>query len=47
MANRGMANPTLRVGTPLSNVALNALFAAAWPDRVEADFRPVHARSLT
>ncbi len=31
---------------PVSNAALNELFAAAWDGHVESDFTPIHARSL-
>ncbi len=38
-----------RVRPPLSNAALNALYAAAWPTHgeQESDFQPVLAHSLT
>jgi GNAT superfamily N-acetyltransferase len=35
-----------RLSPPLGNAALNALFAASWPDYVERDFQPVLSRSL-
>ena len=35
-----------RVGPAVTNDALNALFAAAWPDHVWSDFAPVLSRSL-
>ncbi|MEZ4672449.1 MAG: GNAT family N-acetyltransferase [Anaerolineae bacterium] len=35
------------VAPPLTNAALNTLFAAAWSDHNEADFQPVLKHSLT
>ena len=35
------------VESALSNDALNALFAAAWPNHTESDFQPILSRSLT
>ena len=35
-----------RVSPALTNDALNALFAVAWPDNVWSDFEPVLSRSL-
>ena len=34
------------VSPVVTNAAMNALFAASWPDHREADFAPVLARSL-
>jgi ribosomal protein S18 acetylase RimI-like enzyme len=40
-------NPiTYRISPTATNDALNALFAAAWPDNVWSDFEPVLSRSL-
>jgi GNAT superfamily N-acetyltransferase len=36
----------IQISPPLSNAALNALFAAAWPGHSARDFAPVLARSL-
>ena len=35
-----------RISPAITNDALNALFAAAWPDNVWSDFAPVLSRSL-
>lgn len=35
-----------RDSPPLESAALNALFAAAWPDHAERDFQPILSRSL-
>lgn len=35
-----------RISPPVDSAALNALFAAAWPDHRAADFAPVIAHSL-
>jgi ribosomal protein S18 acetylase RimI-like enzyme len=35
-----------RISPVVANDALNALFAAAWPDHVGSDFAPVLSRSL-
>ncbi len=35
-----------RVNPPVTNEALNALFAASWPDYASSDFAPVLSRSL-
>jgi GNAT superfamily N-acetyltransferase len=37
----------LMVRQPLTDVELNALFAAAWPDHRQVQFEPVLQRSLT
>jgi GNAT superfamily N-acetyltransferase len=42
-----MPEPTLLVRTPLTDVQLNALFAAAWPHHRDTTFVPIHERSLT
>jgi GNAT superfamily N-acetyltransferase len=34
------------ISPAVGNAAMNALFAASWPDHREADFAPVLARSL-
>jgi GNAT superfamily N-acetyltransferase len=43
----GMANPTLRTRTPLTDTQLNELFTAAWPNHVTTAFAAVHRHSLT
>ncbi|KAB8144453.1 GNAT family N-acetyltransferase [Chloroflexia bacterium SDU3-3] len=35
-----------RNSPPLESAALNALFAASWPDHAERDFQPILRRSL-
>lgn len=42
-----MINIVYTVEPMLSNAALNALFAAAWPNHTESDFQPILSRSLT
>jgi len=37
---------TYRISPDVTNEALNALFAAAWPDNVWSDFEPLLSRSL-
>lgn len=37
---------TVSVRPPLTDIALNALFDAAWPDHRRVDFQPILARSL-
>lgn len=37
---------SLKVGPPVGSDELNALFAGAWPDHQQTDFRPILAHAL-